>query len=150
MSLKSSGKSREDLWALATITAVEFGIETNNMVCDGTHNGNPDPQCHQGKDTNVCHVNLQRGLQFNTGRRDCVDFGDQPYKATKSEHHPNAVGNGKMTADYFQNVFGFTGRETVAILGAHTIGRLNARVSLFRYMWDSKGSYLFNNQYYKY
>ena len=150
MSLKSSGKSRADLWALASITAVEFGIQTNNMVCDGTYNDNPHKQCHQGKGTNLCQVKLQRGLQFNTGRRDCVDFGDQPYKATKSEHHPNAVGNGKMTADYFQKDFGFTGRETVAILGAHTIGRLHVHNSLFRYVWTTRGTSMFNNHYYKY
>ena len=29
-----AGKSRADLWAFATLVSVEFGIETNNMVCD--------------------------------------------------------------------------------------------------------------------
>merc|ERR1719348_529677 len=32
-SLQESGKSRADLWALAAMTAVEFGISTNNMRC---------------------------------------------------------------------------------------------------------------------
>ena len=33
VSLKESGKSRADLWALAAIAAVEYGIDTTNMVC---------------------------------------------------------------------------------------------------------------------
>ena len=34
-----------------------------------------------------------------------------------------AVGNGKMTVEFFKNDFGLTGRETVTLLGAHTMGR---------------------------
>ena len=70
--------------------------------------------------------------------------------ATKHEVHPNAVGSGKMTADFFQDHFGFTGRETVAILGAHTMGRFHYGVSLFRYMWATREQHQFNNVYYKY
>ena len=40
ISLKESGKSRADLWAFAAITAVEYGIETNNAVCDDTFDNN--------------------------------------------------------------------------------------------------------------
>ena len=59
-------------------------------------------------------------------------------------------GNGKMTADFFENDFGFTGRETVAILGAHTMGRLHYAISLFRYLWTGDlGQSIFNNDYYK-
>ena len=32
-SLMESGKSRADLWALAAIVAVEYGIETNDDKC---------------------------------------------------------------------------------------------------------------------
>ena len=35
-SMYESGKSRADLWAFAAIVAVEFGVETNNGVCDGS------------------------------------------------------------------------------------------------------------------
>ena len=34
MSLKESGKSRADLWSLAGLVAVEYGIETNNLKVD--------------------------------------------------------------------------------------------------------------------
>ena len=33
--LKSSGKSRADLWAYAAIVAVEYGVEMNNKACEG-------------------------------------------------------------------------------------------------------------------
>ena len=78
-----------------------------------------------------------------------TEFGDKPYKASKHESHPNAVGNGKMTADFFAKDFGFTGRETVAIMGAHTIGRFHYDISLFRYTWIPRGQHLLNNMYYK-
>ena len=149
VSLKASGKSRADLWALATIAAVEYSIETNNMVCDGTYNDNPEPQCNMDAGSPDCRVELPRPIKFKTGRRDCSQHGDETYKATKHESHPNAVGNGKMTAEFFANNFGFSGRESVAILGAHTVGRLHYGISLFRYVWTTKGTRLFNNHYYK-
>ena len=34
MSLKEAGKSRADLWSLAGLVAVEYGIETNNLKVD--------------------------------------------------------------------------------------------------------------------
>ena len=150
VSLKASGKSRADLWALATIAAVEHGIQTNNMVCDGTYNDNPDKQCHAFIGTDTCKANLQQNIKFYTGRADCTNFGDKPYKATKHEVHPNVVGNGKMTADFFQDNFGFTGRETVAIMGAHTMGRMHYPISLFRYVWVNREGAMINNHYYKY
>ena len=94
-------------------------------------------------------VELPRAIKFKTGRKDCAEFGDTTYKATKDESHPNAVGNGKMTAEFFRDNFGFSGRETVAIMGAHTVGRLHYDISLFRYVWTTKGTRTFNNHYYK-
>ena len=60
VSLKASGKSRADLWALATIAAVEYGVETNNFVCDGTpYFNDPAKQCNQEIGTNQCHVSYK-------------------------------------------------------------------------------------------
>ena len=70
--------------------------------------------------------------------------------ATKHEHHPNQQGNGKMTIDFFKEEFSFTGRETVAIMGAHSFGRFHAPQSLYPYVWNSYGESLLNNDYYKY
>lgn len=53
-----------------------------------------------------CEVEM-KPLKFKTGRRDCagpeVDTA-LTYKTSKHEHHPNAVGGGKDTADFFQKV----------------------------------------------
>ena len=149
ISLKNSGKSRADLWAFAAITAVEYGIETNNAVCDGTSIGSPIPQCNQELGTSKCMVNVPRPLVFQTGRKDCTEFGDIPYKATKEELHPNAVGNGKMTLDFFKESFDFNSQETVAIMGGHTMGHMHSSISLFRYLWTTEGTDSFNNHYYK-
>ena len=37
MSLQESGKSRADLWSLAGLVAVEYGIETNNLKVDNKY-----------------------------------------------------------------------------------------------------------------
>ena len=58
VSLKASGKSRADLWALATITAVEHGIQTTNLICDENYNNNPGHQCNAYIGTDHCHVRL--------------------------------------------------------------------------------------------
>ena len=81
VSLKASGKSRADLWALATISAVEFTSETNNMLCDGTYNNNPEKQCNQEVGTNQCMSNLKSGLKFYTGRKDCTGKYFKPMKS---------------------------------------------------------------------
>ena len=100
--------------------------------------------------TNSLQSRLKSPIKFYTGRKDCSQLiGDKPYKTSKAESHPNAVGNGKMTADFFEKDFGFTGRETVAIMGAHTIGRLHYKISLFRYLWTTRTEISLNNDYYK-
>lgn len=159
MSLKSSGKSRADLWAFAGIVAMEYTIETNNKFCDGTFPPgslkgwwvNPNFQCNAYIGTDHCMSVPTEEMKFKTGRADCTEFDAQkPYKATKHEEHPNAQGNGKMTADFFQKNFNFTGRETIAILGAHTLGQFHFEISLFRYAWTRREDHQWNNGYYKY
>ena len=55
-----------------------------------------------------------------------------------------------MTVDFLKEEFGFSGRETVAIMGAHTFGRFHVEDSLYPYVWTSYGEALWNNDYYKY
>ena len=149
ISMQDSGKSRADLLAFAAIVAVEFAIESNNMVCSGTFDNNPMVQCHQEIGKPNCMVEMERGMKFKTGRKDCTEVGDQPYKSTKKEKQPNPAGNGKTTVDFFAQEFGFNGRETAAIMGAHTLGRMHVWNSLYRYEWTTRGHDSFNNQYYK-
>ena len=149
VSLKASGKSRADLWAFAAITALEYTIETNNMVCDGTFQNNPMIQCNYMAGKPGCRVELPRAIKFRTGRKDCTDFGAEGYIATKEESETHPHGSGQMTVDFFKKDFGFTGRETVAIMGSHTIGSFHSTFSLMPYTWTTKGTRSFNNVYYK-
>merc|ERR1712049_94297 len=93
-----------------------------------------------------CQVKVPEGaLRFQTGRVDC----GADYKTDRAERHPNIMGNGAMTTDFFKSEIGFSPRQSVAIMGAHTMGRLHPKISLFRYMWTTFGTELFNNGYYK-
>ena len=56
ISLKESGKSRADLWALAAISGVEFGIENNNEVCRDENFDRIHPQCHHEQGMSTCEV----------------------------------------------------------------------------------------------
>ena len=146
-SLKESGKSRADLWALAGIVAVEYGIETNNMKC---RDSSSTSGCHHLQGKPGCSIALNSTIPFRTGRTDCIPTDSaRPYIAAKHEVHPNSVGDGQELVTFFQQQFGFTGQETVAIMGAHTFGRLHIHTSLFRYVWTSRGTNFFNNDYYK-
>ena len=63
------GKSRADLWSLAAIVAVEWGVETNNMKCDDFDSVRG---CHHLQGESGCHVLLNTSIPFKTGRVDCV------------------------------------------------------------------------------
>ena len=88
---------------------------------------------------------LPREIQFQFGRADCVSEYNgewEQYKTDRPETHPNPEvdiliylqylqhlkylylqGNGDATLDFFRDQFSFNGRETAAIMGAHTLGR---------------------------
>lgn len=155
-SLQKTGKSRADLWALGAIMAVEYTIEVNNGVCKDPHyerrlrgkeglGFSSVPHCHHLQGRPDCMVKLPQRLRFFSGRRDC----DHDFKTVHSEVHPDAQANGKATAEYFSTQFGFNGRRTVAIMGAHTVGRMHFPNSMLRYNWVKNGDMLFNNQYYR-
>jgi hypothetical protein len=44
----------------------------------------------------------------------------------KEESHPVVVSNGPDAVKFFKKDFNFTGRETLAIMGAHTVGRFHS------------------------
>jgi hypothetical protein len=51
--------------------------------------------------------------------------------------------------DYFETEFGFTANETVALMGAHTLGRARTDNSGFNGAWITGATSLFNNNFYK-
>ena len=68
ISLRDSGKSRADLWAYATILAVEYGVETNNIQCDDSTNIDPSQQCHHQQGLSGCKVRSLKQLPINGNR----------------------------------------------------------------------------------
>ena len=59
-------------------------------------------------------------------------------------------GNGPQTLKFFEDQFGITDpRVVVALMGAHTLGKLDQRNSFFKYFWNRGEHSYFNNQYYK-
>lgn len=50
---------------------------------------------------------------------------------------------------FFETEFGLDANETVALLGAHTLGRAQSSNSGFNGPWITGETTLFNNQYYK-
>ena len=58
----------------------------------------------------------------------------QRYKADKHEYHPDEHFNGTMAVKFMESEFGFSARETVAIMGAHTMGRFHQRQSAHKYV----------------
>lgn len=132
--------SRADLWAFAGMVAVEFGIELNNRACAATElrpiEVDGDANCHPRVGEADCEVVAPRPFFFATGRIDCTPEGvwDHPYQTSKIEVHPDAGGTGADTLAFFKKWFDFNGRETVTILGAHTLGRVHNTISLHQCM----------------
>jgi hypothetical protein len=155
-SLFESGKSRADLWAFATMEAVLYGVELNNVACEDDTNLLNRPysmtkKCHPLFGKPECKATMPRAFVFKTGRKDCVS-GDSSllgYQTLKPESHPDPAWNGPKTVDYFASHFNFTGRQTVAIMGAHNLGKLHFAISLNRYTWKAFSGDLFNNGYYR-
>ena len=50
---------------------------------------------------------------------------------------------------FFATEFGFDNNETVALLGAHTLGRASSENSGFSGTWIVGQANFFNNEYYK-
>ena len=76
-SLPDSGKSRADLWSLAAIVAVEWGVETNNIKCDDS---DAVRGCHHLQGEPGCHVLLNRSIPFRKAAvsSHCTAFNFSP------------------------------------------------------------------------
>ena len=149
------GWSRADLWAFSSMMAVEFGVLVNNFKCDEGNDvqsrGTSWFGCSHHLGEPECKVDIERPFKFQTGRVDCTEHDEEfPYKATKEEKHPSATDGGRKTVEYFKTEFpDLTGRDIVALMGAHTFGQPHIDISQFPYQWTSKGGRMFNNDYYK-
>eukprot|EP00928_Gymnodinium_smaydae_P036797 TRINITY_DN2566_c0_g1_i7.p1 TRINITY_DN2566_c0_g1~~TRINITY_DN2566_c0_g1_i7.p1 ORF type:complete len:543 (-),score=76.55 TRINITY_DN2566_c0_g1_i7:287-1816(-) len=150
-SFKELGFSRADLWAFAAQIAIEYSIDLNNRLCRRRAEDPPlFEQCHPRVGEADCMI-APRNFTFESGRQDCAPDPslDAPYMTRKEESHPDPGKSGDATLNYFKTDFGFNARETVAILGAHTLGRMHNTVSLHQYTWKARSGKLFNNGYYR-
>jgi len=146
-SLFELGKSRADLWALAGLVAVDFFAKITNKDCNsGSESRNCDVRING--DTSQCFADVS-GMKFQTGRADCVTDSPYGYPTAQIEVHPNQNGNGEQTTTFYKDNFDFSMRETVAIMGAHTIGQFNNIISGFSYSWTKETRDILNNEYFR-
>ena len=156
LSLRDGGKSRADLWSLAAILAVEYSVNENNLACGRADlpwtnkKGSGAQGCgRRDMDQGDCYVEMPR-IPFRTGRVDCIPAEEEPYIASKTEVHPSLYFDGEQTLEFFATHFGINDpREVVALMGAHTLGKVDQRNTLVKYWWTRGEHTYFNNQYYK-
>lgn len=84
----------------------------------------------------------------HVGRQDCVTsspIGDEP----DSESLPSAMFTTDDLLSFFATEFGFDAKETVAIMGAHTLGSLSNNSTGFDGAW-TPNSRVMDNEYYQF
>jgi len=159
-SMKESGKSRADLWHFAALVAIHYGANNNNLACNFK---SPDTCGHYRYWADDCEMSLKALNSFKTGRKDCTPnhpgittsmTGDEVVKrdffTKREEIHPNLHANGVETTKYFKDNFGFTARESIALLeGAHSFGKFHREVSMHKYAWNRMQDRLLNNQQFR-
>lgn len=105
----SSDISRADLWALAGLLSARFG------ALRAAPPGAPPPVLPAALDI------VGKPSNFKFGRKDCATAP----KATDetSASFPSSQIGTAATLDFFTKRFGFNAQQTVAIMGAHSLGR---------------------------
>ncbi len=92
-------------------------------------------------------------FDFYFGRIDCCHDDAPDYD--ESQRSPDPHGNTHKTLAYFGNEFGLSPRQSVALLGGHTLGKARAKFSGFSGEWTAgklsyKDSiYVLDNLYYR-
>ena len=127
------GISRADIWALAGLTGAEMASNNNN--------------------------NKQAFPMDWFGRVDCEDLhssckdqhgNEVECSATRGPHRdiPSSNLDNHGLLQWFRGEFGFSPQETVAIMGAHTLGSASAFNSGFHGSWTAN-PYELDNSYYR-
>merc|ERR1711892_961049 len=120
--------SRADFWAIAGIYAVDKTIALNDADCEEDDCQVPDS-----------------GIVFQWGRVDC---DTAPYTDV-DVGLPSALLAHTDVMSFFATEFGFDANETVALMGAHTLGGADPANSGFTGIWITDEALFFNNEYYK-
>jgi len=118
--------TRADFWAYAGIYALEKAIEFTNEDCD------------------TCDTVPSLNLTFQTGRVDC---DTAPY-TDDDVHLPGPHMTYDELVTFYNDEFGMTAEEAVAIMGGHTLGGADEDNSGFKGLWVVGENRYFNNGYY--
>ena len=119
--------SRADFWAYTGILAVERSVKTNNRNCV----------------SDDCSVTTPV-FNFQYGRVDC----DTAPSTDANVGHPGSNLDYDGLIAYFEDNFGFNENETVALMGAHTLGGASRANSGHAGSWVTGERAWFNKNYY--
>eukprot|EP01084_Bolivina_argentea_P301040 519239_1 len=115
--------SRSDFWAAAATIAIEYAQELDTK---NTNNNLPS-------------------IPYYFGRRDC---GSTSNAIITNAQLPEAHWGWKLTKQWFLEHLEFTTAETVAILGAHTLGRSHLKNSGYSSLPWAIDEHMLNNEFY--
>jgi len=139
-SLKSTGKSRADLWAFAANVALEQSIERANYACDHDRTMRQQIGLLEGRDK--CDIKLTRPIKFFFGRTDCIPDPNAPYPyvASKEEVQPSPFGSGDEALIFMKENFGMTIRHSAALMAIHSVANtVPLNIIGIKYSWLGNG-----------
>jgi len=150
-SLRSTGKSRADLWQLAANTALEIEMARANWGCTHPATYQQFVVALEGKEK--CLWKLQEPVPFQYGRADCVRdmtkaTTDYPYEATNKESHSNPFGQGDWVLKDLKRDFDMPARQSIALMAVHGLPPTKHNKQLqFQYRWA--GNPFISNNYFR-
>ena len=158
-SLKSSGKSRADLWQFAANVALERTIERSNFGCRHDFFQRQQVPLLEGVNAGKgfaygvckCKIKLNKPFKFQFGRKDCIPSGstEHPYITEKEENHVNPHGNADEVVADVKNHLGMSAKDLTALSAIHGMIHPFGHGSIgTKYNWLGSSAYL-SNMYYK-
>ena len=156
-SLKSSGKSRADLWQFAANVALEKTIERSNKGCryDYFQRQQVPLLENEGKGFAYgvwkCKIKMDAPVKFKFGRKDClVTNPDRPYEAGKEEKHSNPHANADEILNDVKETMGMSATDFIALNSIHGMVLPFQDGSIgTKYAWLGSGPNL-SNMFYKF
>lgn len=127
--------SRADIWAMAALEGAYRGQANNNFLKGAPFAVGPFQATY----------NEFRLDHF--GRADC---GDDPKAGPRNRTFPSSIAlDSQGVFDYFDEQFGFDQNQTVALMGAHTLGFVNSENCDFEDgAWTNNNPYTLTADYY--
>lgn len=113
--------SRADFWAACATEAIIYAVELDD-----------------------CNKDKLPTIPYYFGRKDCKTSP----KSQKDKAAPTGQYGWKDIYKWFSDNFDFNEWETVAIIGAHTLGEVNYKTSGYGTRYWTKKPFVFSNQYY--